>query len=622
MIVHKSYRPPACLLALLVATAWTASCKDSSPGTDRDGGTPEDARICADGAPIPDAGPDPFDPADHICSEDNWCWTHPTPAGASLLAGWMDDTGRTVLVGEGGTAMMDEGTGFESMTCGLGHENLYGLWGPSVTELIAVGEVGAAYRYDGSCWAKLDTGLTFQELVGVWGTAPDNVYAAGREVIVRYNGTNWSNETPLADGICLTSVWGSADDNIYAGGWLSAGWERAPILHYDGNGWSYLNAAPVWVESIWGSDATDVYFAGNDGLDHFDGTDLTRVISDNPMYGVWGTGPDDVFAVGRQIVHFDGNDWTVEADPSSSLFSVAGSGSHSPVAAGALGLIFRRQAGSWLPEQTRVADALLQAVWGSGFDDVYAVGMDGVILHYNGTDWSVMDSGVTWTLTSIWGTGPDNVYAAGWDASLLHYDGLTWNRIPADAFWGRWVTALWGTDDDDMLAAVEDTVFRYNGTGWSEEISNTEGHIRAIWGTDPCNVFAVGDGGVILHYDGSGWTEMESPTTYQLHGLHGSSPDNVYAVGLESVILHYNGDRWAAVSGLPNYGSFRAVWTSGPADVYVAGPRGIILHFDGNEWIQMLNPGRAGIRAMWGHGPGAVFAVGSSGAVLRHTRSQ
>ena len=29
--------------------------------------------------------------------------------------------------------------------------------------------------------------------------------------------------------------------------------------------------------------------------------------------------------------------------------------------------------------------------------------------------------------------------------------------------------------------------------------------LRAIWGSDASNVFAVGDGGTILHFDGNDW---------------------------------------------------------------------------------------------------------------------
>jgi hypothetical protein len=43
----------------------------------------------------------------------------------------------------------------------------------------------------------------------------------------------------------------------------------------------------------------------------------------------------------------------------------------------------------------------LFGVWGSSSTDVYAVGMAGTILHYDGTSWSLMDSGCPWFIGNI-----------------------------------------------------------------------------------------------------------------------------------------------------------------------------------------------------------------------------
>ena len=57
--------------------------------------------------------------------------------------------------------------------------------------------------------------------------------------------------------------------------------------------------------------------------------------------------------------------------------------------------------------------ASLDAVWGTSSSDVYAVGWEGTILHYDGTEWSAMPSGTTAHLHDVWGMSSSDFYAVG-----------------------------------------------------------------------------------------------------------------------------------------------------------------------------------------------------------------
>jgi hypothetical protein len=63
--------------------------------------------------------------------------------------------------------------------------------------------------------------------------------------------------------------------------------------------------------------------------------------------------------------------------------------------------------------------------------------------------------------------------------------------------------------------------------------------LRGIWGNSATNVFAVGEGGMILHYDGKAWKKTTSGTTNDFNGVWGSSAADVFAVGNPGTILHY-----------------------------------------------------------------------------------
>ena len=65
-------------------------------------------------------------------------------------------------------------------------------------------------------------------------------------------------------------------------------------------------------------------------------------------------------------------------------------------------------------------------IWGSSATDVFAVGNNGLILHYNGINWAPMNSGTTHALIGIWGRSATDVFAVGNNGLILHYNGINW----------------------------------------------------------------------------------------------------------------------------------------------------------------------------------------------------
>ena len=62
------------------------------------------------------------------------------------------------------------------------------------------------------------------------------------------------------------------------------------------------------------------------------------------------------------------------------------------------------------------------AIWGSGPNDVWAVGEHGTLLHYDGKSWRLSSGafppGKRPHLYSVWGSGPSDVWAVGGDTVL------------------------------------------------------------------------------------------------------------------------------------------------------------------------------------------------------------
>jgi hypothetical protein len=90
----------------------------------------------------------------------------------------------------------------------------------------------------------------------------------------------------------------------------------------------------------------------------------------------------------------------------------------------------RFDGGSWCWEHPLPQGNTLRAAWRAadgGF--LWVVGDRGVLLRYNGVEWSNGRSGVRADLFALSGTGPDDVWAAGDAGVLLHFNGKQWSTV-------------------------------------------------------------------------------------------------------------------------------------------------------------------------------------------------
>jgi serine/threonine protein kinase/tetratricopeptide (TPR) repeat protein len=266
------------------------------------------------------------------------------------------------------------------------------------------------------------------------------------------------------------------------------------------------------------------------------------------LYGVWGSAPDDIFAVGAggKVLHHDGESWQAMTLPT---------------------------------------EISLRGVWGSGPDDVFAVGEGGTILHHDGQSWRALTVPTAAILSGVWGSGPDDVFAVGEGGTILHYDGQSWQGMPSST--RAWLSGVWGSGPDDVFAVGEDgTILHYDGQSWRAMPSSNDAWLYGVWGSEPDDVFAVGYGGTVVHWDGQSWQGMPSFTRAKLSGVWGSGPDDVFAMGQGSTILHWDGKSWRTMES-PAVAALSGVWGSGPGGVFAVGDGGMVLGYDGRFWMRM-----------------------------------
>ncbi|PSM30580.1 hypothetical protein [Haliangium sp. UPWRP_2] len=193
------------------------------------------------------------------------------------------------------------------------------------------------------------------------------------------------------------------------------------------------------------------------------------------------------------------------------------------------------------------------------------------------------------------------------------------------------VQSIWALSPNDIWAVGNGgIILHFDGTSWTAKsgpIGVTE-NLYSVWGSGPNNIWAVGAFGRIIRYDGTTWSTVNSPTTLTLYGIWGVSPTDIWAVGdatssaAQGTFLRYTGTSWQSVTdaGLGT-GQFNAVWADNPNFIYVSGVGGLLARFNGTTWNQIQSNTTISLHAIWGTPGGlsgsSVYAVGDGGTIIR-----
>lgn len=297
---------------------------------------------------------------------------------------------------------------------------LTAISGLGAADVWAVGSGGSILHYDGAAWKSVPSGTT-ETLHAVWASGPNDVWVAGSTATI-LRGPQWTPQPVFTTGTAyhgrVHALWGTSAADVRAGG--------QPFMQFDdmssttGNllfradgGWQVNEGldgkfGQATVNAIWGSSATDVWIALDNGQEQpwargtlvhgtprSPGGPLEWVAIDSqssqPFESIWGASAGDVWAVGLG------------------------------------GTVCRFSAGAtkWTNVTTPTTQPL-HGVWGSGPADLWVVGDAGTILHFDGTAWTqatvAFPLGKKPNLTGVWGSGPNDVWVVG-DVLTLHFTG-------------------------------------------------------------------------------------------------------------------------------------------------------------------------------------------------------
>ncbi|MHC4597959.1 MAG: hypothetical protein ACYS47_03035 [Planctomycetota bacterium] len=283
---------------------------------------------------------------------------------------------------------------------------------------------------------------------------------------------------------------------------------------------------------------------------------------------------------------------------------------------------------SWTLQYPQPQSVRVEDMWGSSAADVFVVGRDGAILHYDGVSWSVMCSGTTVDLRGVWGSSPNNVIAVGEGGTILRYNGACWTTMVSGTTYQLY--GVWGSSATDVFAMGSSGVIRhFDGTGWSTLYSGSTESLLGVWGSSPTNVYIPMSGSFVLRYDGGSWSFVDinggAVGRKRVTSVWGSSSRDVFAVELEGRIRHFNGSSWSGTGmwwpGYPMDTDIFDVWGASGTDVFIVGERGAIAHYDGSSWSSQSSGTSVILRGVWGSSGTDVYAWGDNRTFLHYDGS-
>lgn len=187
----------------------------------------------------------------------------------------------------------------------------------------------------------------------------------------------------------------------------------------------------------------------------------------------------------------------------------------------------------------------------------------GNIFHWDGVDWTnyhLWNMGVLGPndggVSQVWGTSSSNIYFIGENGSIVHYDGNSFTKLESGTefnfkdMWGivnnqtdqitigfTGKSSIYEPNDSEVLLYTDNLFTQLPDSGLST-------NINGIWFNDDKRIYVVGAGLFIYEADSLYWIYVhEYPEGAYLYDIIGPEND-LFIVGAFGRVSHFNGNTW------------------------------------------------------------------------------
>jgi hypothetical protein len=267
--------------------------------------------------------------------------------------------------------------------------------------------------------------------------------------------------------------------------------------------------------------------------------------------------------------------------------------------------------------------------------------------------WESVDAGPT-NFNAVSGSAADNVFIVGDQGTILHWDGTALLPEASGTTANLRAVAVWS---DSLAYAVgeQGTILRRQDGVWSMDVPVTSAVLNAVWANDVAAA-AVGEQGVALVFAGGVWTVVPNPRNDNYYAITDSN-SGLQSVGSLGVVSHIDlPTKSITPSSLPGYtkllaGATRSgagaifvgveggyfFWSAGSAtkveglpsvflcgvavadgDVWVVGHEGFVAELPGGQNPTIVpTPDSRWLVGIYAASAADLWIVGRSGTILR-----
>jgi hypothetical protein len=159
-----------------------------------------------------------------------------------------------------------------------------------------------------------------------------------------------------------------------------------------------------------------------------------------------------------------------------------------------------------------------------------------------------------WSINKIWGTSSSNLYAVGNNGSIAHYNGSQWRKIESGT--NLTVQDIYGelnskTNQYEVICVASE---KYNDSGKKifqisgneiEEIGSQDlpWSISSIWFLPQRKYYIAGDG-MYISQDLSIWEKDNTFPSLYKDKIRGTGYNNIIVSGSNGLVSHFNGTNW------------------------------------------------------------------------------
>jgi len=460
-------------------------------------------------------------------------FTAQTSGVTGALRAIFGDSSTVRIAGDSGAMLKWTGTSWTPEPTGT-TSTITSIWGAAANDVWAGTLNSTLCHFGGTAWTcGAEPGFSYTW--SIWGSSKNDVWAVGpASQALHWNGTTWGSVAHSASSTAA-SVFGTAANDVWMVG------SKGSIERWDGTAWKTgFGSGSNNLLGVTGAGPNNLMAVGIEGLVMQNKTgsfvtpdSTTRDIAQT----MWASAANDawIFYRGGKARRYDGSKWTV-LTPGFEGYSATGRAANDIWVGTSGGRVARYDGTTWTLSATRETVNPITGIYIAAPDRVYLTSYRNIQI-WDGARYTVQAT-TSFNITSIWGSGANDVWAVGSGCSYVRYNGTMWSTGRVAGCVGG-LSAVHGTAANNvwMTSDSAPTAFRWNGTTFDTVTTSASSVLLGVFAT-PTRTILIGDGGDIIHGLPGSFTRS-AISRFPFYTTFGLSADQLWVAGDNSEILSW-----------------------------------------------------------------------------------